>query len=101
MTLILPPNYYMGRGEKVYAYIGMIDVDPMSRQQDLDDLGVTIIRSKGQCTVITILQGTTTTTTTTTTTRRIGCMVGERWIGDGVGERKEEGGTCKGERGYI
>ena len=35
------------------------------------------------------------------TTRRIGCMVDERWIGDGVGERKEEGGTCKGERGYI
>ena len=88
MTLILPPNYYMGRGEKVCAYIGMIDVHPMSRQQDLDDLGVTINRSKGQCTVTRALQG----TTTTTTTRRIGCMVGERWIGDGVGGRKEEVG---------
>ena len=38
MTLILPPNYYRGRGEKVYAYFGMVDVDSGNGNQDDDNV---------------------------------------------------------------
>ena len=45
MTLILPPNYCIGWGEKVCAYIGMIDVDAGNGHQRQGHINVTTTNS--------------------------------------------------------
>ena len=64
LTLILPPNYYRGRGKYTTAYVGMVDVDSGNGKQGDDHVGVTRCTGLHQRRTAPPLQGTTTTTTT-------------------------------------
>ena len=90
------PQLLMGRGEWVYAYRDMVDVDARCSYQRLGYLCVTLTGCEGEGTIAIVLYETTATTTTSTKCI-IYCMVGERWIGGRIGDKKrKKGGHVRG-----